>query len=124
MNTKIKILISLLFLVIGTITMSAASDSSVSSSELPSSSSYLETMNASLGGSDASVAVFSNKSISPFSVSNGWNAENLPGGDGWHEAGGFNVGGPIGDLSFPILLSMFFIYFLYRGVSSKKRRSL
>lgn len=124
MNTTVKVLIGLLFLIISTVSIAAANEATMPASQLPSSESYLESMNASIGGSDVSVSIFANKSISPFSVAGGWGDENLPGGGSWAEADGFNVGGPIGDLSFPMLLSMFFIYFLYRGVSSKKRRSL
>lgn len=47
----------------------------------------------------------------------------LPGGDGWDLSGTGNVGYPIGDASFPILISMLLFYFIYRGVSSTKRKN-
>lgn len=95
-------------------------------SNLNSSASVLEEMNASLGGSNVSVSVQSNRSIAPIALSGtfGWGGEGLPGENGWTNDAPINVGAPVGDFSLPILLSMFFIYFLYRGVSSKKRKNI
>lgn len=56
----------------------------------------------------------------------GWEDPFLPGGNGWEEGPGGNVGMadlPLGDASLPILASMLVLYFLYRGVSSSKRKS-
>lgn len=53
----------------------------------------------------------------------GWGNPFLPGGDGWDTSDTGNVGYPIGDASLPILLSMLLFYFVYRGVSSSKRKS-
>lgn len=53
----------------------------------------------------------------------GWGNPFLPGEGDWETGGTGNVGYPVSDVSFPILLSMLLIYFVYRGVSSSKRRS-
>lgn len=58
----------------------------------------------------------------------GWENPLFPGGDGggWETGPGGNVGMgdlPLGDASLPILISMLVLYFLYRGVSSSKRKS-
>lgn len=47
----------------------------------------------------------------------------LPGGNGWEQGQTGNVGYPVGDASGAMLLLMVVIYFVYRGVSSTKRRN-
>lgn len=53
----------------------------------------------------------------------GWGNPFLPGQEGWETGGTGNVGYPIGDISLPILVSMLLLYFVYRGVSSTKRKN-
>lgn len=57
------------------------------------------------------------------SIHDSWGSIDLPGEGGWETGGSGNVGYPIGDASIPMLLMMVVIYFVYRGVSSSKRRN-
>ena len=43
--------------------------------------------------------------------------------DQWQIGHTGNVGYPIGDISYPILISMLLLYFAYRGISSTKRKN-
>lgn len=97
--------------------------------KLESSQSALEKDNASFSYYEG-ILTYSSESVTAFSKitdTYGWNTPNFGGEGEWTETEGNPVGGDsvpasISDTTFPILLSMFFIYFLYRGVSSKKEK--
>lgn len=93
--------------------------------ELESSQTALEKANSSYsyyGG----VLTYESASVTSLSkqANLGWGDPNSPGEGDWEYTPNNPVGGSISDITFPIFLSMFFIYFLYRGVSSKKRKSI
>lgn len=51
-----------------------------------------------------------------------WEEPTMPGENGdWSNPN--NVGGPIGDVSLPVVLLILFIYFGYRGVTTSRRRN-
>lgn len=86
---------------------------------------YLSTNKSSIGASTTHTTISApTRRISrAVDTEYGWGNPFLPGGDGWETGGTGNVGYPVGDVSLPILLSMLLIYFVYRGVSSTKRRN-
>ena len=106
-------------------------DTKLESSNLRSSQAELEKDNASFSYYEG-ILTYSSESVTAFSQMDnayGWNTPEFGGEGEWEGTGGNPVGGDpvpasISDTTFPILLSMFFIYFLYRGVSSKKRKSI
>lgn len=139
MNNKIKILILtvglLVFGTIASIQLNAAVDplstsKSTSATSTETSSErvdYLSSSRQSIGASTTHQTISANSKhilrASDADSFNGWGDPFLPGGDGWVDGGTGNVGYPIGDASGAMLLMMIVIYFIYRGVSTTKRRN-
>lgn len=87
---------------------------------------YLSTSKRSIGAnSDATTLSAAPKGLTRgVEEEYGWKNPFLPGqDDGWEQGDAGNVGYPVSDVSLPILLSMLLIYFVYRGVSSTKRKN-
>ncbi len=94
-------------------------DMPVASSELPSSS-YLKREKRSIA-SNTETSALAAPARGFLSRSASWEDPFLP-GDGETSNPG-NVGGPVGDVTLPIVLSMLFLYIIYKGVSTSKRRN-
>lgn len=129
MKKFIKLLISVALLnlvFIGSIYADGTLETvTLESTQLESSQTALEKANASYSNSGSVItAEFQGVTAKSKQATLGWGNPDLPGEGDWSYTDANPVGGSISDITFPVFLSMFFIYFLYRGVSSKKRKSL
>lgn len=138
MKTKIKILILTVgLLVFGasafvhataavdplSTTKSASNTSTATSNERVD---YLSSSRQSIGASTShqTISASAQHILRASDTDNGgWGDPFLPGGEGWVDGGTGNVGYPVGDASGAMLLMMIVIYFIYRGVSTTKRRN-
>lgn len=137
MKNKIVVLFVVLFGMLCSLNIVAAETAKSKSSDVLSlevrdtpAQSYLSSKRGSIGASEDYQTIASplqGLTRAGAVLDNGWGTgiDNpfLPGGNGWETGGSGNVGYPLGDISLPILLSMLIIYFIYRGVSSTKRKS-
>lgn len=126
MKTKLQILLFLVLFFCSTLpfeTIRSAEDTpaATSTKELPSSS-YLQREKRSIASDTESSALASPaRGLLTRSGSKTWEDPFLPGDGEW--SNGNNTGAPIGDASLPIVLSILFLYMIYRGVSTSKRRN-
>lgn len=83
--------------------------------------SYLGMAKSSIGAStDIQTVSGSNARGLARAGSLGWGDD--PFGGGWEDGVGGNVGYPIGDFSIAMIFGILVIYFIVRGVSSKKKK--
>lgn len=89
------------------------------SNELPSNT-YLRNERRSIASSYDGSMVATKQSLR----SGGWGDPTKPGDDdGWEESNAGNVGGPIGNASLPIIISLVLLYFGYRRVTTSRRKN-
>lgn len=89
------------------------------SNELPSNT-YLRNERRSIASSYDGSMVATKQSLR----SGGWGDPSKPGdGNDWEESNGGNVGGPIGNASLPIIISLVLLYFGYRRVTTSRRKN-
>lgn len=124
MKTKLRILmfLTLFFsLMIPMVSIHAEEmlESPTISTDLPSAS-YLKKEKRSIA-SDTQTSALAAPARGFLARSSNWQDPFLPGEDEWSNPG--NVGAPIGDASLPIVLSILFLYLIYRGVSTTRRRN-
>lgn len=128
MKQKIFTIVLLLTLVVfGLPTIAFANQSgpiAIETKEVPSET-YLSKNKRSIGAEQTATTLSSpTRGLNQAAHSDfGWGNPFLPGEEGWETGGTGNVGYPVGDVSLPILLSMLLLYFVYRGVSSTKRKN-
>ncbi len=87
--------------------------------ELPSTS-YLKKEKRSIA-SDTQTSAMAAPARGFMARSSSWVDPFLPGEDEWSNPG--NVGAPVGDVSLPIVLSILFLYMIYRGVTTSRKRN-
>lgn len=94
------------------------------SAEVPSES-YLRKEKRSIAGSDVSALAASERGISSRVGPSNWDDGLIfPGTGGqWEEGNAGNVGGPIGDATIPVVLSILLLYVGYRKVTISKRKN-
>lgn len=124
MKTKLRILmfLTLFFcLTIPSVSIQAEEilDAPVITNDLPSTS-YLKKEKRSIA-SETQTSALAAPARGFLAKSSSWEDPFLPGEDEWSNPG--NVGAPIGDISLPIILSILFLYMVYRGVTTSRRRN-
>lgn len=128
MKTKLQILMFLMLLsaliVIPAVSVKADTEAPIlsGSSELPSSS-YLKREKRSIANTlESSSLIMPTMGI--MAAGDSWQDPFMPGENGESSYPG-NVGssGPIGDISLPIVISIFLLYLIYRGVTTSRRRN-
>lgn len=126
MKTKLQILVSLvLFFSLAMAFQPVHSEEEApvvtATKELPSNS-YLKREKRSIASdTETSALAAPARGLLARSGSKTWEDPFLPGDDEWSNPG--NVGAPIGDISIPMILSILFLYMIYRGVSTSRRRN-
>lgn len=93
-------------------------DAPVITNDLPSNE-YLKKEKRSIASETQTSAIAA--PARGFLRSTNWEDPFLPGEDEWSNPG--NVGAPVGDISLPIILSILFLYMVYRGVTTSRRRN-
>ncbi len=93
-----------------------------SSTELPSSS-YLMREKRSIASTTETASLSAPmRRFTTLSSSTSWEDPYLPGAEGeWSNPG--NVGAPVGDATWPILVSILILYMIFRGVTVSRRRN-
>ncbi|MBK5720037.1 hypothetical protein JGH11_04050 [Dysgonomonas sp. Marseille-P4677] len=89
--------------------------------ELPSSSYLKREKRSIVSETETSALAAPARGLLSRAGSKEWTDPFLPGDGEWSNPG--NVGAPIGDISLPIILSILFLYMIYRGVSTSRRRN-
>lgn len=126
MKTKLQILVFLILFFCLTVPLQlvqSAEEAPVitTTKELPSNS-YLKREKRSIASdTETSALAAPARGLLARAGNATWEDPFLPGDNEWSNPG--NVGAPIGDLSLPIILSMLFLYIIYRGVSTSRRRN-
>lgn len=113
-------------IVVPSVSMKATDGAEVSvnplNSELPSTAFYKKEKRSIYNTLESSSFIMPVNGM--MSAGEGWKDPFLPGED-WETSFPGNVGdkGPIGDVSLPIIISIFLIYLVYRGVTTSRRRN-
>jgi hypothetical protein len=124
MKTKLRILLFLtLFFCLTIFSVSIYADEApnapVITKDLPSTE-YLKIEKRSIA-SDTETSALAAPARGYLTRSSNWEDPYLPGENDWSNPG--NVGAPIGDVSLPVILSILFLYMIYRGVTTSRRRN-
>ncbi|MDR2948106.1 MAG: hypothetical protein LBV71_02760 [Prevotella sp.] len=131
MRTKLVIFVFLMAsfgFIIPTVSVNAAEpdamESPVISSKSPSSVTLSNIEKMSVGaGTEVSSMASTAKTMGPLAL-NDWDELTLPGQSGeTTDPGQVGAAAPIGDVTLPIVLFALVIYFVYRGVTTSKRKS-
>lgn len=122
MKTILKPIFSIfLFISLFFVSTSVFANDNVSMQYESPADSYLGMAKSSIGAStDIQTISGSNTRGLARAGSLGWGDDPFPGG--WEGGGGGNVGYPIGDFSIAMIVGILVIYFVVRGVSSKKKK--
>jgi hypothetical protein len=119
----VLMLLSCLWMPSGMLGAAGSSDAPVisNSSELPSAS-FLKMEKRSLASTVETASLSAPmRGFTTFS-SGGWQDPYLPGADGeWSNAA--NVGAPVGDATWPIIVSILVLYLIYRSVAVSRKRN-
>lgn len=123
MKTKLKIFVLFIFslcLIVPTLSLSAeevvTADMPIVSSELPS---YSNLQREKRSIASASIVTLATPLQTAGRALNPWVDPEMP-TDG---TGDNNVGAPVGDVTFPVVLLAILIYFVYRSTSTSRRRN-
>lgn len=128
MKTRPKILIYIILLfclaIVPGESIKADTEMPILTNELPSTS-FLKSEKRSIANSkDLERAGIAMPEMARMPRSNSWSDPFLPGTkEEISNAANVGAAGPIGDITFPIVLSILLFYLIYRGVSTSRRRN-
>ncbi|WP_165041800.1 hypothetical protein [Dysgonomonas sp. ZJ709] len=127
MKTKLIILLLLIgcfTFALPTVVQADTPDVPINTTEVPSES-YLRKEKRSMAGDNVSPLSASAQGVSSWiGYGKSWD-EGLvfPGGDEWEEGNAGNVGGPIGDATLPVVLSILLLYIGFKRMTTSRRKN-